>query len=154
MRVQPVRVTCGEKEAFRAVCFWKLARFRLELLRRRRRPQSEFFTRATRKWRSGAIELPGVIDISGLGELRAITADKKWVEIGALATHAAIGVHEAVRHHLPALAEACRTIGAVQIQNQGTIGGNIMNAAACADTECAHLRVKQSSISIYVRVAR
>jgi CO/xanthine dehydrogenase FAD-binding subunit len=86
------------------------------------------------QWRTGALALEGVIDISGISELRAIAADKKHIEIGALATHAAIAAHEAIARHVPALAEACRTIGAAQIQNQGTIGGNIMNASPAGDT--------------------
>jgi len=39
-----------------------------------------------------------------------------------------------VREHLPALAEAAATIGAAQIQNRGTIGGNIANASPAGDT--------------------
>ena len=39
-----------------------------------------------------------------------------------------------VRQFAPLLASAAAAIGAPQIRNRGTIGGNIMNAAACADT--------------------
>ena len=35
---------------------------------------------------------------------------------------------------MPALAEAAATIGAAQIQNRGTIGGNIANASPAGDT--------------------
>ena len=39
-----------------------------------------------------------------------------------------------VREHLPALAEAAATIGAAQIQNRGTLGGNVINASPAGDT--------------------
>src|SRR6202008_240413 len=38
------------------------------------------------------------------------------------------------REHVPALVEAAATIGAAQIQNRGTIGGNIVNASPAGDT--------------------
>jgi len=34
----------------------------------------------------------------------------------------------------PVLIQACRQVGAVQIRNMGTLGGNVANAAACADS--------------------
>ena len=36
--------------------------------------------------------------------------------------------------HLPVLAAAAATIGAVQIQNRGTIGGNVVNASPAGDS--------------------
>ena len=39
-----------------------------------------------------------------------------------------------VRQFAPLLASAAAAIGSPQIRNRGTVGGNIMNAAACADT--------------------
>jgi len=32
------------------------------------------------------------------------------------------------------ITQACRQVGAVQIRNMGTLGGNVANAAACADS--------------------
>src|ERR671932_2783857 len=39
-----------------------------------------------------------------------------------------------VRTRLPMLAAAAREIGGVQIQNRGTIGGNVANASPAGDT--------------------
>lgn len=86
------------------------------------------------QWRSGLVDLKGVIDVSGIGELREIRDDDVFVDIGALATHSLIASSEAVQRFLPPLAAACKTIGATQIQNRGTIGGNIMNASPAGDT--------------------
>ncbi len=84
--------------------------------------------------RTAARELLGVVDLSSIEELRGIALTPQAVEIGAMETHAAIAANEAVRKHLPALAEACLTIGGAQIQNRGTIGGNVMNASPAGDT--------------------
>lgn len=85
------------------------------------------------QWRSGVISPGGVIDISHVAELKAISEEEDWVTVGAGATHAEIARSECVVKYIPLLAKACLSIGAVQIQNQGTIGGNIMNASPAGD---------------------
>lgn len=86
------------------------------------------------QWRSGAINLEGLIDISGIGDLRTIEASDDAVNIGTLVTHSSIISHPTICEHVPALAKASATIGALQVQNRGTIGGNIMNASPAGDT--------------------
>ena len=75
-----------------------------------------------------------VLDIWGLDELRGIGVADGWLTLGALTTYTAIRRSPVVREHLPALAEAAATIGAIQIQNRGTIGGNIVNASPAGDS--------------------
>lgn len=75
-----------------------------------------------------------VLDIWALDELRGIGVADGWLTVGALTTHTAIRRSSAVREDLPALAEAAATIGAVQIQNRGTLGGNIVNASPAGDS--------------------
>ena len=53
---------------------------------------------------------------------------------GALTTHTALQRHALVRRGFHLLNEACATIGGIQIQNRGTIGGNIANASPAGDT--------------------
>ncbi|MFA4874190.1 MAG: xanthine dehydrogenase family protein subunit M [bacterium] len=86
------------------------------------------------QWRSGIIKLDGVIDISELAQLRGISVTDEGVEIGALATHAEIAANGVVAQRFPSLATACLSIGGPQIQNRGTIGGNVMNASPAGDT--------------------
>jgi xanthine dehydrogenase small subunit len=74
------------------------------------------------------------LDIWGLDELRGIEAADGWLTVGALTTYTEIRRSAEVREHLPVLAEAAATIGAVQIQNRGTIGGNIVNASPAGDS--------------------
>lgn len=75
-----------------------------------------------------------VVDISRLGELKALGQDERGLVIGALVTHAEIARSDLVRRLCPALAEAARRIGAEQTRNLGTLGGNLANAVPCMDT--------------------
>ena len=75
-----------------------------------------------------------VLDIWGLDELRGIRLDGDALVLGALTTYTEIRRSPLVGEHLPALAEAAATIGAAQIQNRGTIGGNAANASPAGDT--------------------
>jgi len=73
------------------------------------------------------------IDIRGLDELRGIVVDGDHLSLGALTTYAELRRSSLVAGALPVLAEAAATIGALQIQNRGTIGGNIVNASPAGD---------------------
>lgn len=75
-----------------------------------------------------------VLDLWRLQELRGIAADDGVLTLGALTTYTEIRRSEACRAHVPALVEAAATIGAAQIQNRATIGGNIANASPAGDT--------------------
>ena len=75
-----------------------------------------------------------MIDLSRLAELRGIGVDGAQVVLGALTTYTEIRRSDLCREHLPTLVEAAATIGAAQIQNRGTIGGNIANASPAGDT--------------------
>ena len=75
-----------------------------------------------------------VIDLWGLHELRGIRLDGNELVLGALTTYTEIRRSPIVAEFLPALAECAATIGAAQIQNRGTIGGNVVNASPAGDT--------------------
>ncbi len=72
------------------------------------------------------------VDVSSIPALRGVSVDGGWVRIGATTTWSDIA-----RTDLPpafdALKVAARDIGAVQIQNRGTIAGNLCNASPAAD---------------------
>ncbi|MGH7719754.1 MAG: FAD binding domain-containing protein [Gemmatimonadaceae bacterium] len=74
------------------------------------------------------------LDLWPLDALRGITVRDGVLSLGALTTYTEIIRSRHVKHHLPILAEAARVIGGVQIQNRGTIGGNIANASPAGDT--------------------
>ena len=56
------------------------------------------------------------------------------LEIGAAESYTGIIRSPDAREHVPALVAAARTIGAAQIQNRGTLGGNLANASPAGDT--------------------
>ena len=75
-----------------------------------------------------------LLDLWHLGELKGIRRGDGAIEIGAAESYTGIIGSALVREHLPALAAASRTIGAAQIQNRGTLGGNLANASPAGDT--------------------
>jgi CO/xanthine dehydrogenase FAD-binding subunit len=75
-----------------------------------------------------------MVDLWGIDALRGITLDGDGVSLGALTTYTEIRRSPLCREHLPGLVEAAATIGAAQIQNRGTLGGNAANASPAGDT--------------------
>lgn len=74
------------------------------------------------------------IDLLALAPLRRIAKSGDGLSIGALATYTSIIRSRHVRAHVPILAGAAREIGGAQIQNRGTLGGNIANGSPAGDT--------------------
>jgi len=75
-----------------------------------------------------------LVDISQIPEMHRITRAGDTVTIGAAATFSEIIESRVVNETAPLLVQACRSVGATQIRNMGTLGGNVANAAACADS--------------------
>jgi len=75
-----------------------------------------------------------ILDLWGLDALRGIALDGDALSLGALTTYTDIRRSAVCREHLPVLVEAAATIGAAQIQNRGTLGGNVVNASPAGDT--------------------
>jgi CO/xanthine dehydrogenase FAD-binding subunit len=75
-----------------------------------------------------------VVDITLIPSLHRITKEGNTVTIGAAATFTEILSNPIIQATAPLLVQACSTVGAVQIRNVATIGGNVANAAACADS--------------------
>ena len=76
----------------------------------------------------------GVIDLFGLSEIKGICAAEDVVSIGAATTYGDILRNEVVYENFPTLSEAIREIGAVQIQERGTLGGNLGTCSPVGDT--------------------
>lgn len=74
-----------------------------------------------------------VVDVSALADLRGIAVQGDFYRIGGLTTWS-----EIIRAPLPrcfdALKSAAREVGSVQIQNRGTVAGNLCNASPAADS--------------------
>lgn len=86
----------------------------------------------TTAWGEPGFDQADLLDLSGLDDLASIDDLGDRVEIGALVTWA-----EALSSSLPpwfdAVRAAARAVGGAQIQNRGTIAGNLCNASPAAD---------------------
>jgi CO/xanthine dehydrogenase FAD-binding subunit len=82
----------------------------------------------------GTLGAARFLDLWPLSGLRAIELRDGALSIGALATYTNIVQSPLVRRRLPMLAAAAREVGGPQIQNRGTIGGNVANGSPAADT--------------------
>jgi xanthine dehydrogenase small subunit len=82
----------------------------------------------------GTLKEQRFIDLWPLAELRGITVTNDVLRIGAMTTFAELIASKVVTKRLPMLVAAAREIGGAQIQNRGTVGGNIANASPAGDT--------------------
>jgi CO/xanthine dehydrogenase FAD-binding subunit len=99
-----------------------------------------------------------LVDISQIPELKAIEAQNGQVNIGSGVSFTQATLSDTLRQTSPLLVEACQNVGSLQIRNIGTLGGNVVNSAACADTlppmVClearVHLQSKNGKRSMFV----
>jgi CO/xanthine dehydrogenase FAD-binding subunit len=82
----------------------------------------------------GTLKDTRFLNLWRLDELRTIELRSGMLSVGALATHSDVIRSPLVRTRLPMLAAAAREVGGVQIQNRGTIGGNVANGSPAGDT--------------------
>lgn len=84
--------------------------------------------------RAGKVDPKVMIDVSKIDELREIKSTNDEIHIGAAATYTEVIESELFDKNLYGLIKACRMVGSPQIRNKGTLGGNIANLAAAADS--------------------
>jgi CO/xanthine dehydrogenase FAD-binding subunit len=82
----------------------------------------------------GTLEPTRFLNLWTLDALRGIERRRGSIRIGALATYTDLICSPIVNRELPMLVAAARQVGGVQIQNRGTIGGNVANASPAGDT--------------------
>ncbi|OGG46525.1 MAG: hypothetical protein A3F84_15915 [Candidatus Handelsmanbacteria bacterium RIFCSPLOWO2_12_FULL_64_10] len=82
----------------------------------------------------GTLKERRFINLWGLKALRAIRVRGDVLSIGALATYTQMIRSRDVRRRLPMMVAAAREVGGVQIQNRGTLGGNIANGSPAGDS--------------------
>lgn len=88
----------------------------------------------------GKIRPRVVLDIKGMSDLRpSIGISNGRLAIAAPTVLADVIRDKHVQTYFPALVEAARTVGSVQIRNRATLTGNICNASPAADTAPALL---------------
>lgn len=82
----------------------------------------------------GTLKETRFLNLWRLAALRTVEVRRGVLSIGALATHTDLIRSPLVRRRIPMLAAAAQEIGGVQIQNRGTIGGNVANGSPAGDT--------------------
>jgi CO/xanthine dehydrogenase FAD-binding subunit len=82
----------------------------------------------------GTLKETRFLDLWRLDDLRTIEMRGGVLSVGALATYTDLIGSSLVRKRLPMLVAAAREVGGVQIQNRGTIGGNVANGSPAGDT--------------------
>jgi CO/xanthine dehydrogenase FAD-binding subunit len=82
----------------------------------------------------GTLSATRFLDLWPLEPLRRIETRGDVLSLGALVTYTSLTRSRLVKQRLPMLVESARQIGGVQIQNRGTIGGNIANGSPAGDT--------------------
>lgn len=80
------------------------------------------------------LEAAEFLDLWRVDELRGIVDEGQALRIGALSTYTQLIQSLLIQQHVPSLIAASRTVGAIQIQNRGTIGGNVVNASPAGDS--------------------
>ena len=88
---------------------------------------------------AGKLPHKNFLNIWNLAELRGITANSDFLEIGALTTYTEVRQHEILVREFPLLCRAAAETGSIATQNRGTLGGNIANASPAADSPPALL---------------
>jgi xanthine dehydrogenase small subunit len=73
-----------------------------------------------------------IIAIGEVAELKRISVNDRWIEIGAAVTYTE--ALPAIEAHYPDIADMMRRLGSEQIRNAGTIGGNIANGSPIGDS--------------------
>ena len=82
----------------------------------------------------GTLKNGRFLNLWNLDALRKIEVKGKTLSIGALATYTQMVRNKNVQKRLPILVQASLEVGGVQIQNRGTLGGNIANGSPAGDS--------------------
>jgi len=84
--------------------------------------------------RDGVMKTERLLNILSLKELRFIREKDGRFHLGSLTTYSDITGSRVMREHCWVLVSAAKQIGAVQLQNTATLGGNLGNASPAGDT--------------------
>jgi CO/xanthine dehydrogenase FAD-binding subunit len=82
---------------------------------------------------AGSLTPGSFVSLLDIKELRGIKIQKNIFTLGALTTYSEVRDHKLLQKHFPVLCQSAQEVGAIAIQNRGTIGGNIANGSPAAD---------------------
>jgi CO/xanthine dehydrogenase FAD-binding subunit len=86
------------------------------------------------QWQAGVRPIPDrAVSLAAIAELRDVSEAHGRLLVGAAVTHRELRHAPLVNRLVPCLAAAAATVGGLQIQAMGTIGGSIANASPAGD---------------------
>ena len=85
----------------------------------------------------GKVTADILVDVSQIPGLAEIRQEGDKIIVGCGVTHTMAARSEIIRRGAPALAEACGTVGSLQIRNIATVIGNVANGQPAADAAVA-----------------
>ena len=99
-----------------------------------------------------------LVDITRIPELKIIELHGDQIHIGAAVTFSEVAESSIIKENAACLVESALSVGGPAIRNVATLGGNVINAAACADSlpplvccdAVAHLQSPQGERSLPV----
>jgi aerobic carbon-monoxide dehydrogenase medium subunit len=80
-----------------------------------------------------------LVNVKRIADMRGIQRTGAFLRVGALATAAALTADEHARTFAPLLVRAAETLGAVQLRNVATVGGNLCSGDPASDLSAALL---------------
>jgi CO/xanthine dehydrogenase FAD-binding subunit len=83
---------------------------------------------------AGNLPYKRLLSVKAIPELRNIEVDDNLVSVGAAVTYRQVREHPLFQAEFPLLCQAAGWTGGIANQNQGTLGGNIVNASPAADS--------------------
>ena len=89
----------------------------------------------------------GLVDLSGIAELKGIRVDGDRVHVGAMSRHVEVEDSAVLRKSLPALAQLAGGIGDPHVRNRGTLGGALANSDPSADYPAAVLALEATIVT-------
>jgi CO/xanthine dehydrogenase FAD-binding subunit len=84
--------------------------------------------------RTGRLTPDLIVDLKKIPELGRLVFSANGLNIGAAVSCCRIYENERISREYSALAESCRIIGGIQIQNRASVGGNLCNSGPAADS--------------------
>jgi len=81
----------------------------------------------------GSFKPSALLYMGGIAELRGIQKTPDGLSLGGMATMAELAASELMTGYYAALADSAADVGAVQIRNSATLGGNLMNLSPAGD---------------------
>lgn len=83
--------------------------------------------------RCGRLRPELIVDVKKLPELNVLDVSDEGLRLGAAVPCYRIYEHDQISTKYAALADSCRIIGGIQIQNRASVGGNLCNSGPAAD---------------------